>query len=143
MARIFYWSATGNIYGCHSDGNVAVPAGIDHIDVVEASHQIVWPGGSERTARVVNGVLVLRNACPPDVKGLKAWLRANMTQARRNLVRSLYCEFIEDLNAGDWTAFEAGCQYVRANTDTTQLPAAAWTAFKNACATYFIPVTLT
>jgi hypothetical protein len=78
-----------------------------------------------------------------NVAGFKAWLKANMTLALRNLVARTYPNFLGDLNAGDWADFQAGCNEVRATLTLVQLSAGQWTAFKNACATYNIPVTLT
>ena len=69
MARIFYHTATGDIYGVHS-GSFAgtLPSGIDFIDVAEAPDQISWPVNSsgksgEEFARVQGGTLI---AFDPD-----------------------------------------------------------------------------
>lgn len=75
----------------------------------------------------------------PDVKGFRAWLEANMTFALRNSVAKAYPNFMADLNAQEWADFQAGC--IAANA-AVPLTAGQWTAFKNAIATYKIPVTL-
>lgn len=48
MARIFYFTATGDIYGVHhspheDDPRIRLPKGVAWIDVPEPSHQIPWP----------------------------------------------------------------------------------------------------
>ncbi len=69
MARIFYRTATGDIYGVHSGPfGGELPAGIDFIDVAETPDQIAWPVNAsgksgEEFARVQGGVLV---AFDPD-----------------------------------------------------------------------------
>ncbi len=67
MARIFYRTATGNIYGVHP-GSFAgtLPADIDFIDVAEQSDQIVWPinvagESGEQFAQVQGGILIARD----------------------------------------------------------------------------------
>jgi hypothetical protein len=61
MARIFYWEATGLIYGTHPDGNIPVPGLVAWIEVPEQPDQIAWPGGSERSACVKDGALAMRD----------------------------------------------------------------------------------
>ncbi len=66
MARIFYHTDTGNIYGVHGGAfSGSLPPGVDFIDVPEAPHEVNWPvnpsgRSGERFARVVGGVLVAR-----------------------------------------------------------------------------------
>jgi len=75
-----------------------------------------------------------------DVPGFKAWLKANMTFTLRNKVHKVYPMFIHDLSEQNWADFEAGCLEVKVDVPLT---AVQWAAFKNAVATYKIPVTLT
>ena len=69
MARIFYHTPTGNIYGVHPGAfNDSLPADIAFIDVPEAPDQIPWPVNAsgksgEEFARVQSGVLI---AFDPD-----------------------------------------------------------------------------
>ena len=74
-----------------------------------------------------------------DVRGLKAWLKANMTFVLRNNVAKAYPNFLVDLNSQEWDDFQVGCEIAKA---AVPLTAGQWTAFKNACTTYSIPVTL-
>lgn len=108
---------------------------------------LVWPADLRYCRVTSDGQSVeinpLTPITTPKTAEFKSWLRANASQAIRNLIRATYCEFLEDLNAQDWPKFQTGCQYVRDNTTTTQLSAGVWTAFKNACVAYNIPVTLT
>ena len=76
---------------------------------------------------------------PPDVAGFKVWLKVNMTFALRNSVAKTYPNFMGDLNAQQWDDFQAGCIIAKADVPLTN---EQWTAFKNACTTYNIPVTL-
>lgn len=45
MSVIFYWQATGEIYGVHPDGDTAppVPAGVSQKTVAETPDNILWP----------------------------------------------------------------------------------------------------
>lgn len=63
MARIFYFTATGDIYGVHhspheDDPKIQLPKGVAWIDVPEPPHQIPWPSpdgkraGREQWSRV-------------------------------------------------------------------------------------------
>jgi len=63
MARIFYFTATGEIYGVHPGPFPgSLPPGVDHIDVPQPPNAIPWPGSpsgtGERHARVQGGALV-------------------------------------------------------------------------------------
>lgn len=67
MARIFYKTDTGEIWGVHPDGNIAVPNTVSFIDVVGKPNEIQWPEiqgktGAERTSKVdlVSKVLIVR-----------------------------------------------------------------------------------
>lgn len=83
MARIFYFTATGEIYGVHAGAFAGtLPAGIDFIDVAETPDQIVWPvnvfdRSGEHYALVLGGVLVPRDRALP--------LESNEVQALREL----------------------------------------------------------
>ena len=69
MARIFFHTDTGNIYGVHGGAfSDPLPGGVDFIDVAEAPDQVAWPINSsgksgEEFARVQGGALV---ALDPD-----------------------------------------------------------------------------
>ena len=74
MARIFYWTETGRVYGVNPDerlrNGTVLPEGIAWLDVPEAPHRIPWPArdgrpGCEQWSRVVDGALVLRDDLPP------------------------------------------------------------------------------
>ncbi len=71
MARIFYYTATGNIYGVHPGAfSDTLPAGVGFIDVAEEPNLIVWPltaagNSGERFARVDAGALVAFEPFPP------------------------------------------------------------------------------
>ena len=73
MARIFYRTATGDIYGVHAGAFTGtLPTGVDFIDVAEAPDQIAWPVNAsgksgEEFARVQGGVLV---AFDPDFSAI-------------------------------------------------------------------------
>ena len=76
MARIFFHTDTGNIYGVH-DGpfSGALPVDIDFIDVPETPDQILWPvnadgDSGEQFARVQGGLLVARDR--PDLDAIDA-----------------------------------------------------------------------
>ena len=62
MAIIFYYTATGEIYGAHGDLTTAPqrPSGISHIEVAETPNTISWPGGAEKESQVINGALVAK-----------------------------------------------------------------------------------
>ena len=75
----------------------------------------------------------------PNVNGLKAWLKANMTFTLRNNVAKAYLNFMWDLNNQEWDDFQTGCEIVKV---AVPLSGPQWTAFKNACTTNNIPVTL-
>lgn len=74
MARIFYHTDTGNIYGVHGDDFTGgLPAGVAFIDVAGPPDAIAWPtnsagDSSEGSARVSGGVLVVRDR--PDLDAL-------------------------------------------------------------------------
>lgn len=61
MARIFYHTATGDIYGVHSGAFTgSLPADVDFIDVAESPDLIAWPDSrGERYCKVQGGVLVI------------------------------------------------------------------------------------
>ena len=75
MARIFYFTDTGTIYGVHLDGNIEVPNGVAFIDVVEQPDKIKWlplpdgRSGTEHTSRIVGGSLMVNPSAipPPDL----------------------------------------------------------------------------
>ena len=73
MARIFYWTDTGNIYGVHPselcdgvvtlDGaskNIVIPEGVTWLNVAETPDRIAWPGGGEQYSRVDSATLTLQ-----------------------------------------------------------------------------------
>ncbi len=68
MARIFYYTATGEIHGVHPGPFSGVlPDGIDFIDVTESPDKIVWlDARGEKFARVQGGVLVAFGAPLPE-----------------------------------------------------------------------------
>lgn len=74
-----------------------------------------------------------------NVSGFKSWLQENLSFALRNSVYKSYPMFLRDLTEANWTDFQSGC--IRAKADVP-LTNGQWTAFKNAVATYNIPVTL-
>ena len=59
MARIFYITATGRIYGVHPGAFTgSLPPGIDFIDVVETPDKIAWPDArGENYNKVQSGAL--------------------------------------------------------------------------------------
>lgn len=77
MARLFYFSDTGDIYGVHpgepDPAEITLPEGVTWIDVPEAPNKIPWPSlpdgrrGSEHTSRVENGSLVVGDVPPDEV----------------------------------------------------------------------------
>lgn len=85
----------------------------------------------------------IENAMPdlatPDRDGFTAWIKANMTFALRNSIAKAYPNFRDDCRTGNWEDFQAGCLAANA---AIPLTADQWTAFKNAIATYKIPVIL-
>lgn len=63
MARIFYFSDTGNVYGVHSGAHesnplIRIPKGVEWVDVGGLPGRIPWPdlpngdAGSERSTRI-------------------------------------------------------------------------------------------
>lgn len=63
MARIFYFTKDGAVYGVHPEPHednhkIRLPEGVTWIDVPEQPHEIAWPPGcSEQTSIVKNGNL--------------------------------------------------------------------------------------
>ncbi len=64
MARIYYFSSGGKVYGVHPGpfGDNVVPAGVDFIDVPEAPDQIAWPvtvlgRSGEKFTKVISNTL--------------------------------------------------------------------------------------
>ncbi len=79
MARIFYRTETGSIYGVHPGAfSGSLPAGVSFIDVVEPPDQITWPltasgDSGERFARVDAGALVaFEPSLPPEPRATGA-----------------------------------------------------------------------
>lgn len=100
------------------------------------------PDATQQYRHRWNGTAIVIDAgvpMNPDISGMKAWLKTNMTFAIRNNIMKAYPQFMSDLNAAEWADFQAGC--LEANT-AVPLTAAQWAAFKTACTTYYIPVTL-
>ena len=61
MARIFYYTTTGDIYGVHpGDFDGSLPDDVDFIDVAGPPDRIVWPDTrGEHYCRVQGRVLVI------------------------------------------------------------------------------------
>ena len=88
MARVFYWLATGHIYGVHhgpheNDPTIVLPAGVAWIDRPETPDKVPWPGGRERTCKVdlVTRVLVLRPDLPVPLPDPNAGFKAKIDAA--------------------------------------------------------------
>lgn len=88
MARIFYWSVTGYVYGVHPDDGppVTLPVGVAELQVAGSPSEIVWPPfetylGREQWTRVVNNTLVARTDIlrANDPKELLKSVRAKLT----------------------------------------------------------------
>jgi hypothetical protein len=88
MARIFYFTKDGSIYGVHPEpheGNpkIRLPAGVAWIDVPEQPHEIAWPqsdgqAGTEQMSLVINGRLRAKVRAPQDKRAqLEKMLRAH------------------------------------------------------------------
>ena len=99
MARIFYYTATGHIYGVHpgpheANPKIVLPSGVVWRDVLEAPDKILWPGGSEQTCKVdlVTRELVLRPDFP--LPGPNADLKSKIDAAG---VDSLVPQTIKDV----------------------------------------------
>ncbi len=74
MARIFYRTDTGSIYGVHPGAfNGALPTDLDFIDVPETPDQIAWPDArGEKFASVQGGVLVAFGPPAPEPRATGA-----------------------------------------------------------------------
>ncbi len=113
MARIFYHTDTGNIFGVH-DGAFSgtLPGGIDFIDVAESPDQIVWPvnaagDSGERFARVSGGVLVARERPDFDAED-EAQVNAsfNLAGIDRAELRLIF-EIVKAIKTGNMTFFDS------------------------------------
>lgn len=119
-------------------------AGVTCVEQVlhDAGTMTYKPGATAQQMAAAQAVLAGHTPTPvmvANVKGFKSWLKANMTFTLRNNVAKVYPNFMGDLNNQEWDDFQAGCEVAKA---AVPLTAGQWTAFKNACTTYSIPVTL-
>ncbi len=113
MARIFFHTATGNIYGVHGGAfSDPLPADIDFIDVPEAPPQIQWPvnaagDSGEQFARVQGGVLVARER--PDLDAIDA-ATVDRLLLESGVMRAFALMMFEIGKAGktgNWTFFDS------------------------------------
>ncbi len=113
MARIFFHTATGNIYGVHGGAfSGTLPDGVNFIDVAEAPSDILWPpnvagDSGERFAQVQNGVVVARERPDLDAED-QAQVDAafNIAGIDRAELRLIF-EIVKAIKTGNMTFFDS------------------------------------
>lgn len=105
MARIFYYSATGLIYGIHTgphedNPKIKIPEGVEWLDVPEPPDQIAWPSpdggltpGDEHLSRINAGVIELRLLSNQELETIEtSTLKLPTNVQIENLINTIFSD---------------------------------------------------